>query len=259
MQKGITTADKSLKIFAEDRVKNSDVEDFNYHVQKMGYPKKTINLNPNTFEQKVQSLYAELVKKEIFKDSNLDSLEKFKLINNQLRADVEKTVKTFLLNRTEKKYWDGTFLRFAGKEISSFGQTVNLNLNNQEISSLEEQGMTYQAAKDTSVYAANAGVVVYADFLGPYGNTVIIDHGLGISTLYAHLGSILKKKGQEIEKGAVVGTVGDSGLIFNSGLHYEIRVYGVPVRPIEWWDENWMKDHIDRKIDNLKADLGITK
>lgn len=257
--KGISSGDKSLNIFAEDKVKNSETIAFNYHVQKMGYPKKNINLNAGVFEQKVESLFAELVKRQVIKSSTNDIIGKFNIINGKLREDIEKNLQSFLSKRLEKKYWDGEFQRFAGRDLSSFGQTVILNLNNQEISSLEESGITYQAAKGTSVYAASPGVVVFADFLGNFGNTVILDHGLGISTLYAHLANIIKKKGQVVEKGELIAASGDSGLVFSPSMHFEVRVYGVPVRPIEWWDDGWIKDHIYRKIDNLKADLGVVK
>lgn len=257
--KGIDSSDKSLKIFAIDKVGNIDTADFNYHVQKMGYPKRQFNLNVTLFEKKVEALYSELLKKGILKSQEITVGEKFELIDRQLREEVEQKLKDLLIKRSEKKSWEGGFLRFQGKEVSTFGQEVILSLNSQNISSNVELGASFQAASGTSVYAANNGIVIFADYLANYGNTVIIDHGLGVNTIYSHLGAISKNKGQEIEKGSVIGTVGDSGLVFGPTLGFEIRVYGSPVRPIEWWDEGWMRDHIDKKIENLKADLGVAK
>src|SRR5207244_3519033 len=94
--------------------------------------------------------------------------------------------------------------------------------------------------QQSPVTAANRGVVAFADPLTIYGNTVILDHGLGLQTLYAHLSSMEVKVGDEVAKGQELGRTGASGLALGDHLHFEVLVHGVSVTPIEWWDARWI-------------------
>ena len=98
------------------------------------------------------------------------------------------------------------------------------------------------------VPAANSGVVVFTGPLTIYGNTVIIDHGLGLQTLYAHLSSIDVKVGEQVTKGRVLGRTGATGLAMGDHLHFEVLVAGVSVTPLEWWDAKWIRDRINRPL-----------
>jgi murein DD-endopeptidase MepM/ murein hydrolase activator NlpD len=84
------------------------------------------------------------------------------------------------------------------------------------------------------VQAANRGRVALAEALKVRGNAVIIDHGLGVYSCYYHLSEIRVQKGQMIEKGQVIGLVGSTGLSTGPHLHWEMRVTGNPVNPIQW-------------------------
>jgi murein DD-endopeptidase MepM/ murein hydrolase activator NlpD len=82
--------------------------------------------------------------------------------------------------------------------------------------------------------AAGAGVVVFSGALPQRGNTVILDHGWGIYTLYGHLLAVDVQPGQEIGAGGAVGRVGSSGLSTGPHLHWEVRLRGLPVDPDSW-------------------------
>jgi len=90
--------------------------------------------------------------------------------------------------------------------------------------------------------------VVHADFLGIYGNCVILDHGLGVQSLYAHLSTIGAKVGDTVTKGQELGRTGTTGLAGGDHLHFTLLVQGVPVNPVEWWDAHWLQDRVNRKI-----------
>ncbi|MBX6377890.1 MAG: M23 family metallopeptidase, partial [Clostridia bacterium] len=92
-------------------------------------------------------------------------------------------------------------------------------------------GNDYGAPQGTPVYAAESGVVLYAGWQSGYGNTVIVGHGKGISTLYAHLSAILVASDQRVERGQAIGRVGMTGLATGPHLHFEVRVNGTPVNP----------------------------
>jgi murein DD-endopeptidase MepM/ murein hydrolase activator NlpD len=98
------------------------------------------------------------------------------------------------------------------------------------------------------VRSAQHGTVVFADDLGIYGSTVIVDHGLGLSTLYGHLSSISVNTGDSVTLETVLGRSGATGLAGGDHLHFEIRLWNTPVSPFEWWDSRWNKDHVDDKI-----------
>jgi murein DD-endopeptidase MepM/ murein hydrolase activator NlpD len=97
----------------------------------------------------------------------------------------------------------------------------------------------------TPVPAANRGLVVLAEPLGIYGQTVMLDHGLGVCSMYSHLGKIEVKAGDKVEKGKVVGLSGATGLAGGDHLHYAVLVQGEFVDPVEWWDAHWLKDQVE--------------
>ncbi len=90
--------------------------------------------------------------------------------------------------------------------------------------------------------------VLYAAPLGIYGNCVILDHGLGVQSLYGHLSIIDVKEGDTVEKGQALGRTGTTGLAGGDHLHFTMLVDGVMVSPVEWWDPHWMEDRVFRKI-----------
>lgn len=86
----------------------------------------------------------------------------------------------------------------------------------------------------TPVVAVDSGIVIYADWMGGYGKTVIINHGGGTSTLYAHNSQLLVSEGQIVQKGSVVSKVGTTGNSTGPHLHFEVRKNGTPVSPIDY-------------------------
>ncbi len=92
-------------------------------------------------------------------------------------------------------------------------------------------GLDIAAAHGKEVIAPGDGVVTHAGPQGAYGNVVIVEHGHGLSTLYAHLSEILVKVGDEPKRGATLGRVGNTGRSTGPHLHYEVRLNGVPQNP----------------------------
>jgi len=109
-------------------------------------------------------------------------------------------------------------------------------------------GFDLASTKHSPVPAANGGQVAFTGPLTIYGNAVILDHGLGLQTLYAHLSSIDVKPGDTVEKGHVLGRTGTTGLAVGDHLHFEVLVSGVSVTPIEWWDGKWIRDRVNKPL-----------
>ncbi len=96
------------------------------------------------------------------------------------------------------------------------------------------EGVDFAAPKGTPIYATAKGKVVRAGWDAGYGRMVEIDDGFGYSTVYAHASKILVRRGQEVARGDVIALVGGSGLTTAPNLHYEVRVNGVPVNPMNY-------------------------
>lgn len=96
-----------------------------------------------------------------------------------------------------------------------------------------------------SIVSSNAGTVIYANENGIYGSMPIIDHGLGLYSLYGHCSQILVKEGDKVKLGQVIARTGVSGLALGDHLHFGLLVQGIEVRPIEWFDASWIRKNID--------------
>jgi murein DD-endopeptidase MepM/ murein hydrolase activator NlpD len=113
---------------------------------------------------------------------------------------------------------------------SSFGYRIHPIFNVQKL----HTGIDIPAPTGTAVRAASDGVVIYADWLGSYGKAVMIDHGGGIVTLYAHNSSILVSEGENVSRGQSIAKIGSTGVSTGPHLHFEVRKNGAYVDPISW-------------------------
>ena len=125
----------------------------------------------------------------------------------------------------------GTMVWPAEGEITSpFGWRVHPIFGTQRLHTGIDIGADYGDA----TRAADGGVVIHSDWMGGYGNAVIIDHGNGISTLYAHNSQLLVSEGQTVAKGQTVARVGSTGYSTGPHLHFEVRQNGSPVNPLNF-------------------------
>jgi murein DD-endopeptidase MepM/ murein hydrolase activator NlpD len=92
-------------------------------------------------------------------------------------------------------------------------------------------GVDLEAHSGTAVRATADGIVVHAEWGGSYGKVVVVDHGNGLQTLYAHLSRFEVVPGQEIRRGDILGMSGGTGRVTSPHLHYEVRMHGTPVNP----------------------------
>ena len=90
--------------------------------------------------------------------------------------------------------------------------------------------------------------MIFQDPLGIYGNCVIVDHGLGVTSLYAHLSRIDVREGDLLEKDQRLGLSGATGLAGGDHLHFAVMVGSTYVDPKEWWDPKWVREHIEARL-----------
>ncbi|MDD3196245.1 MAG: M23 family metallopeptidase [Paludibacter sp.] len=97
------------------------------------------------------------------------------------------------------------------------------------------EGMDFTAPTGTDIFATGQGKVIYASWRQGYGNTVMIDHGFNYKTLYAHMHMIQVRVGQQVNRGEVIGTVGNTGKSTGPHLHYEVHHRGVHTNPQHYY------------------------
>lgn len=117
------------------------------------------------------------------------------------------------------------------------------------------EGMDFSAATGTEVYATGDGTVVEAGWQTGFGNTIVIDHGFGYQTRYAHLNAFRTRVGKKVVRGEVIGEVGSTGKSTGPHLHYEVHVKGQVVNPVNYYFMDLSAEDYDRMI-QLAANQG---
>jgi murein DD-endopeptidase MepM/ murein hydrolase activator NlpD len=181
-------------------------------------------------------------------DTN-DLLQGFLRINNDLRRQNNETIATLAQKTRPEMLWREAFTQLGNTAVQSrFADYRTYFYQGKEIDQQVHLGFDLASVQQAPVLASNRGLVVFAGMLGIYGNCIIIDHGLGVQSLYAHLSSMDVSEGATVEKGQVLGRTGITGLAGGDHLHFTMLVNGVAVNPVEWWDQHWMDDRVIRKI-----------
>lgn len=176
-------------------------------------------------------------------------LDAFLVINRDQRKQAEETKRKIGAASADKPLWQGAFVQPANTKVfANFAETRTYVYNGRDVDTQVHLGYDLASTKQSAVPAANKGVVAFAGPLTIYGNAVIVDHGLGLQTLYGHLSSIGVKVGDTVGKGHELGRSGSTGLALGDHLHYEVLVHGISVTPLEWWDGKWIRDHVDKPL-----------
>jgi murein DD-endopeptidase MepM/ murein hydrolase activator NlpD len=186
-------------------------------------------------------------------DPNATEIEKFCIINRELREKNAAVFQDLGKNTSQERLWEGSWLRLKDAAcMANFADHRIYYYKGKEVDRAVHLGIDLASLANSEVYAANNGRVIYAQPLGIYGLTVVLDHGQGLASTYSHLSKINVKTGQEVSKGDKIGFTGQTGLAGGDHLHFGIMVSGLFVNPTEWWDPHWIHDNITRKLLLLK-------
>ncbi len=178
-----------------------------------------------------------------------DLLPTFLKINSELRRTNADQIAALARKTSDTMLWKGAFQQLSNSQVeSSFADFRTYIYRGQEVDRQVHLGFDLAKTANVPVVAANRGKVLYANDLGIYGNCVILDHGMGVQSLYAHLSSFDVSEGQEVDRDQPIGRSGQTGLAGGDHLHFSMLVNGQFVNATEWWDPHWIEDRIMRKL-----------
>jgi murein DD-endopeptidase MepM/ murein hydrolase activator NlpD len=237
-------ANPSVQVVAVDDAGNEAAVRFPARVQKRIFQQGEIEID----DAFVEEVAAPLAERAGLARNGL--AETFRSVNETLRARNEATIRQLLTDSPlEARRWSGAFRQLSGSAVmSGFAELRNYALDGLGISKARHYGFDLASTARAPITAAAAGRVVYADDLGIYGQSVLLDHGLGLSSLYAHLSGIEVEAGDDVEQGALLGRSGATGLAGGDHLHFALLVGETYVNPLEWWDPKWVRSHIEARL-----------
>ena len=169
----------------------------------------------------------------------INNSEKIKSINYDkelgvivVRTDQKTNYEKILKKKTTTSYFNKPFIRPArGRISSSFG---DYRIYNEGSTSRKHNGTDIANIINTPIYATNSGKIILSKTLEVHGNTIMIDHGYGILTIYNHLNKRLVPENAYVKRGQKIGLMGKTGMATGSHLHWGLSVQNIRVNPLFW-------------------------
>lgn len=208
---------------------------------------------------KISDEFVNSVSKHVLENSNMNVpssiVETFVKTNKELREKnlqtIKDVVKKNLPNAANNPFDVKPFIRLPNAAtFAQFGERRHYFYNEQKIDEAWHLGMDWASVKRADVLISNPGKVIFKDYLGIYGDTVIVDHGYGLGTLYAHTSSIRVNVDDNVVAGQHIANTGSTGAVFGDHLHFGVLVQGIEVNPNEWLDFTWMKTNVTKTIND---------
>ncbi len=231
-------------LVATDKAGNTRELRLAYELKNVRYKKSTIPLSDAFLQNKVAPLLVDAAARQgAPKDV-------FVAVNKRLRKENEDRIAEVTKKLTPSMLWKDAFAQLSNSKVeANFADERTYTYNGEAVDTAYHVGYDLSVTKNYPAEAANSGTVAFTGDLGIYGNTVILDHGLGLFTLYSHLNSIDVKPGDTVAKRQPVGRTGETGLAAGDHLHFGVYLSGVAVLPVEWWDQKWIDDNITPKLE----------
>jgi murein DD-endopeptidase MepM/ murein hydrolase activator NlpD len=235
-----------IRLFARDEAGNTARADFDHTTFPKPFKNSRIQLDDKFLDRVVPAILEGTT--EVKPEG--ETLAKFLVINGELRRKNAEKIASFAKQSAPEILWRGAvFHPFTNNAVeSAFADKRTYIYKGKEVDQQIHLGFDLASFTGMKVMAANRGKVLFAEELGIYGNCVILDHGMGVQSLYGHLSSIAVKPGDMVEKEQELGRSGMTGLAGGDHLHFTMLVNGNMVNPVEWWDQHWIQDRILRKL-----------
>ncbi|HEY2432571.1 MAG TPA: M23 family metallopeptidase [Vicinamibacterales bacterium] len=235
-----------MSAYAQDEAGNTARAEFDHLTFPKPFKRSTIPIDDKFINKAVPWIYENSPEVK----STGDPLQDFLQANGQLRRINAQKIASYAQQSSPEMLWGGiVFHPFTNSAVeAAFADHRTYMYNGKEIDQQTHLGFDLARVVNSPVVAANKGKVLHAGPLGIYGNCVIVDHGMGVQSLYGHLSSISVKVGDSVEKEQEMGKSGMTGMAGGDHLHFTMLVSGQMVNPVEWWDAHWIQDRIIRKL-----------
>lgn len=241
-------ADTPIFVVARDAAGNEALAPL---VPAKFFPKEFRSRRIDIDDQFINTKVAAIISQTTGLKSEGDALKDFLLVNRTLRKTNTQFLKEISKNSDLTFYWKDAFIPLSNAAVNaSFADFRDYYYQDQKVDSQVHLGFDLAAIKQYPIESSAEGKVAFVGYLGIYGNTVIVDHGYGLMTLYGHLTSMDVQKGDLIHQKQILGKSGETGLAGGDHLHYSILIQGIQTNPIEFWDQHWIDDHIYLRIKN---------
>lgn len=232
-------------VYARDAADNEGTATFLYKLFPRKFPDQSLPITDEFLRRVVPAILSQTPSMT----SENDLVKDFLQINGRLRRIDAALLVDMSAGSRPERLWNGAFTQLGNSQVeAAFADHRSYVYQGKVIDHQDHLGFDLAVTANHPIEAANDGVVMLAKYFGIYGNTVVLDHGYGLMTLYAHLSSIDVKPGDTVKRGQTVGKSGATGLAGGDHLHFSVLVHGVPVNPIEWWDAHWIHDRIESKL-----------
>jgi len=230
------------RVVATDLAGNERQAGFYYRANHKDFRKRDINLSDSFLQQKAPEF-------EPLAPNAGQSIDIFLYVNREIRQQNRDKMVELSHKTSTTPLWRGDFLRQPrASTLAMFADHRTYYYQGKKVDEAVHLGYDLASVAQAEIPAANSGEIVWADYLGIYGLCVVIDHGLGLQTLYAHMSQLDVHQGDQVERGQVIGRSGATGMAGGDHLHFGVFVDGVAVQPLEWWDESWLKNNITEKL-----------
>jgi hypothetical protein len=236
---------EKTRVVAADEAGNETVAPFVSTFKNEPVKRDSITISEQFLQQKIPEF------EQHYPEMKGTLLEKYLYVNNQLRQSNAQTIAKVCATTEPQQLWSDRFLRMPGSGRAGFADQRTYLYSGEAIDTQTHLGVDIASLERAEIRAANRGKVVFADYLGIYGNMVIIDHGQGIASLYSHLSSIETAVGTLVEKDQPIGRSGLTGMAGGDHLHFSMLVHGIFVTPIQWWDQHWIDVNIKSVLNAL--------
>ena len=217
----------------------------NTSVSRLAIVPVTVNFKRDVINITDNFLLAKMPELQHLVPNAATPLEQYLSINRDIRIANEKTLLELKAKTADAMLWNGPFIHMPrSAERARFGDFRTYMYQGQKIDEQTHKGLDLASLTHADIPSANDGIVVFAEFLGIYGNAVVVDHGQGLMSLYSHMSEIGVSVGNTVRKGQILGQTGTTGLAVGDHLHFGMLVQGLEVQPLEWLDPKWIRDNI---------------
>ena len=241
-------ADVKPALVAVDAAGNQTRIPLAISLMERSFPSDTLPLTDDFMAAKVAEILPG------FQGSALDGYLK---INREVRKENDAKIAEVCEKSSVDRLWSGAFTQMPNTHAgASFAQKRSYVYGGKVVDQQTHMGYDLASTSHADIPAAGDGVVVWAGPLGIYGNAVIVDHGLGLFSLYGHMSEISVENHRPVNQGETLGKSGTTGLAGGDHLHFAMVLDGVFVDPLEWFDKKWIADHIEAKLSDKGSSGG---